>query len=180
MSFSTRKILVKNKLVPIAVWDTAGQERYRSLTSAYFRGSHGVFLCFAINDRHTFQNLESWNAEVNNFCPADVVRMVVATKSDLAEEHRQVTEEEAQSYAASISASYVETSAKLNHNVEFALGERLCNYDFTFFIDATHTENMCIQMQTSLALAPALAPATESPFDLPPDYSAGVSASGCC
>lgn len=123
VSFSTRKILVKGRLVPIAVWDTAGQERYRSLTSAYFRGSHGVFLCFAINNRLSFQNLESWNNEVNKFCSSTVVRMVVATKCDLSEQDRQVTEEEAQSYAASISASYVETSAKLNDNVDFALGK---------------------------------------------------------
>lgn len=176
MSFSTRKILVGGKVVPIAVWDTAGQERYRSLTSAYFRGSHGVFLCFAINDRHTFDNLKSWNNEVEKFCPSDVVRMVIATKCDLAEDHRQVTEEEAQSYAASISASYVETSAKLNHNVEFALGKAACFNQFFLFFDVLHPENMCIQMQASLALAPA----TESFIDLPPDYSGGVSTNYCC
>ena len=107
------------------VWDTAGQERYRSLTSAYFRGTHGVFLCFAINDKSSFDNLQSWNSEVDNFCKPDVVRMVVGTKSDLAESQRQVTEEEAESYAASISASYVETSSKTKHNVEFALGKYL-------------------------------------------------------
>ena len=104
------------------------------MTSAYFRGSHGVFLCFAINDRHTFENLQSWNAEVNNFCPENVVRMVVATKCDLAEEDRKVTEEEGQSYAASISASYVETSSKLKRNVEFALGEGLKNYVLPLFL----------------------------------------------
>lgn len=82
-----------------------------------------MFLCFAINNRLSFQNLASWNSEVNNFCPEGVVRMVVGTKCDL-EDQRQVSEEEAQSYAASISASYVETSAKSNHNVEFALGKR--------------------------------------------------------
>ena len=177
MSFSTRKILVKGKVVPIAIWDTAGQERYKSLTSAYFRGSHGVFLCFAMNNRHSFQNLESWNAEVNNFCPGDVVRMVVATKSDLPDEDRQVTEEEAQSYAASISASYVETSAKLKHNVEFALGESVASLKLCFY-SLLHLENMCIQMQASLALAPISA--SESMFDMPPDYSAGVSTRGCC
>jgi len=124
VSFSTRKIMVKGKLVPIAIWDTAGQERYRSLTSAYFRGTHGVFLCFAINNKSSFDNLQSWNSEVDNFCKPDVVRMVVGTKSDLGEEYREVSTEDAQSYAASISASYVETSSKTKDNVEFALGTK--------------------------------------------------------
>ena len=122
VSFSTRKVLVKNKLVPISIWDTAGQERYRSLTSAYFRGSHGVFLCFAVNDKLSFENLTSWNREVDKYCNANVVRMVVATKCDLDGEEWQVSDEEAQAYAASISASYLQTSAKEGHNVEFALG----------------------------------------------------------
>ena len=95
------------------------------MTSAYFRGSHGVYLCFALNNRTSFDNLQSWNNEVNKYCSQDIVRMVVATKCDLDEEQREVTEEDAEGYAASIGASYVETSAKNQHNVEFALGMNL-------------------------------------------------------
>ncbi len=27
-------------------WDTSGQERFRTITTAYYRGSHGIFLVY--------------------------------------------------------------------------------------------------------------------------------------
>jgi len=30
--------------VKATIWDTAGQERFRTLTSSYYRGAHGVIL----------------------------------------------------------------------------------------------------------------------------------------
>lgn len=44
----------------LTIWDTAGQERFRTLTSAYYRGAHGMILgirrvCIYIDTpRHVF------------------------------------------------------------------------------------------------------------------------------
>ncbi|CAF1271783.1 unnamed protein product [Rotaria sp. Silwood1] len=34
----------------ISHWDTAGQERFRSITSSYYRGAHGIIIVFDLTD----------------------------------------------------------------------------------------------------------------------------------
>ena len=46
--------------VKIMLWDTAGQERFNSIVSSYFRGSDGILLCFALNNKDSFDNLNKW------------------------------------------------------------------------------------------------------------------------
>ena len=38
-------------------WDTAGQERFRTVTNAYFRGSHGIILVYDITKASSFESL---------------------------------------------------------------------------------------------------------------------------
>ncbi len=44
VDFRFRTVKVDKKVVKLQIWDTAGQERFRTLTSAYYRGSDGVLL----------------------------------------------------------------------------------------------------------------------------------------
>lgn len=37
-------------------WDTAGQERFRTITTAYYRGSMGILLVFDVTDEKSFQS----------------------------------------------------------------------------------------------------------------------------
>ena len=46
------------------LWDTSGPERFRTITSSYYRGAHGIFICYDITDRVSFQNITRWIGEI--------------------------------------------------------------------------------------------------------------------
>jgi len=127
--------------------DTAGQERFRTVTSSYYRGAHGIMLAFDLTSKESFEDLQEWLAEVERYTVGGLVKLLVGTKSDLADKRcapapsprsyvaphrlsltlvhrasvcRAVTEEEAKAYAKKLGVSYVETSAKDGKNVQEA------------------------------------------------------------
>lgn len=117
------------KTVKLQIWDTAGQERFRTITSSYYRGSHGVLVLFDITDEESFRNAREWLREVDRFsgndgrgrsgCDgyAECVKMLVGAKLDL--EHKRVVDEEvARSFAESMGVDYIEVSAKDSSNVK--------------------------------------------------------------
>lgn len=42
VDFKVSMMTVDDKKVKATIWDTAGQERFRTLTSSYYRGAHGI------------------------------------------------------------------------------------------------------------------------------------------
>lgn len=42
MDFRLKYVDLQGKRIKLTVWDTAGQERFRTLTSSYYRGAHGI------------------------------------------------------------------------------------------------------------------------------------------
>ena len=42
VDFRLKYINAQDKRVKLTIWDTAGQERFRTLTSSYYRGAHGI------------------------------------------------------------------------------------------------------------------------------------------
>jgi len=118
IDFMIKRIEINNKAVKLQIWDTGGGgERFRSITTTYYRGVHGILLCYAINNKMSFDNVERWMIEIvrslNNSCCV----VVVGTKSDL-EAERQVSFAEGKGLADSYGLQFFETSSKLNVNVE--------------------------------------------------------------
>ncbi|KAJ7304236.1 hypothetical protein JRQ81_011773 [Phrynocephalus forsythii] len=112
--------LEPNLRIKLQFWDTAGQERFRSVTRSYYRNSAGGVLVFDLTNRASFENIRNWHREViETVAPQPVVFILIGHKSDL-ESERKVGQKEAEKLATSLSARYIETSAKTNRNVKEA------------------------------------------------------------
>jgi Ras-related protein Rab-11A len=120
------KIIKKNgKVIKLQIWDTAGQERYKSITSAYYKGSRGAFVVYDITRKTTYDNIDKWIGELKTNGSEDVLIMLVGNKSDL-EEKREVITEEVEKKAQEQKLAFCETSALNGKNVEYAF-ENLIN-----------------------------------------------------
>jgi len=123
--FSTKEVMIEDKVVTLQIWDTAGQERFQSLGVAFYRGADACVLVYDIGDSKSFDNLGSWMDEfLVHAAPrnADAFPFVIlGNKADLAAERRQVSQAKAKSWCTSKGdVPQFETSAKDGSNVEQA------------------------------------------------------------
>jgi len=116
VDFKIRTIEVDGDKVKLQIWDTAGQERFRTITSTYYRGTHGVIVVYDVTSGESFANVKRWLHEIEQNC--DVVnRILVGNKND-APDRKVVLTEDAQRFADQMGIQLFETSAKENINVE--------------------------------------------------------------
>lgn len=119
VDFKIRTIDVAGKMCKLQIWDTAGQERFRTITSSYYRGAHGILLVFDITNPESFVNLTAWRKEVSNYASETVNLILVGTKSDLSEK-RKISYTDASEFAKAHNMEYIETSAKSSINIDTA------------------------------------------------------------
>lgn len=70
--------------------DTAGQERFRTITTAYYRGSMGIMLVYDVTNEKSFENIKNWIRNIEENASADVEKMILGNKCDL-DSKRQVS-----------------------------------------------------------------------------------------
>ena len=117
VDFKIRTLEIEGKTIKLQIWDTAGQERFRTITSSYYRGAHGIIVVYDITDRSSYNNIQSWLQEVDRYACENVSKLLIGNKSDL-EEKRVVSYTEAKLKADEIGIPFIETSAKKSSNVE--------------------------------------------------------------
>uniref|UniRef100_T1JP21 Ras-related protein Rab-35 n=1 Tax=Strigamia maritima TaxID=126957 RepID=T1JP21_STRMM len=116
VDFKIRTIEVDGERVKLQIWDTAGQERFRTITSTYYRGTHGVIVVYDVTSGESFANVKRWLHEIEQNCEV-VNRILVGNKSD-DPDRKVVLTEDAQRFADQMGILLFETSAKENINVE--------------------------------------------------------------
>jgi len=119
VDFKIRTVEIDGKTVKLQIWDTAGQERFRTITSSYYRGAHGIIVVYDVTDKVSFNNVKQWLGEIDRYACQSVNKLLVGNKDDL-EMKKVVDTNEAKDFAESLGISFLETSAKSSKNVEEA------------------------------------------------------------
>ena len=119
VDFKIRTLEVDGKTIKLQIWDTAGQERFKTITSSYYKGAHGIIVVYDVTDKDSFKNIDTWMNEIEKHASDNVSRILCGNKSDL-EDSRQVSTDEGKELADTYNIRFIESSAKDNSNVEEA------------------------------------------------------------
>jgi len=119
VDFKIRTLDLSGKTCKLQIWDTAGQERFRTITSSYYRGAHGIIVVYDVTDKESFNNVKHWMQEIDKYAADGVNKLLIGNKCDLSSK-KVVSYDEAKELADSLSVGFLETSAKNAHNVEQA------------------------------------------------------------
>lgn len=98
---------------------TAGQERFRTITSSYYRGAHGIIVVYDVTDQTSFNNVKQWLQEIDRYACDMVNKLLVGNKCDLVSQ-KVVDFHTAKEFADQLNIPFLETSAKSATNVEEA------------------------------------------------------------
>ncbi|CAK7222423.1 hypothetical protein SBRCBS47491_004861 [Sporothrix bragantina] len=134
IDYRVKRLSVRGKTYRITLLDTAGQERFRTLSTSYYRGAHGILFVYDVTNRSTFEQMDTWFAEAEantamaasgtgGGAPARCQFCLVGSKLDRAGTSRAVTADEGAVLAAKYhdgnegDALFFETSARTGENV---------------------------------------------------------------
>ncbi|KAJ6826031.1 ras-related protein RABD1 [Iris pallida] len=119
VDFKIRTVELDGKTIKLQIWDTAGQERFRTITSSYYRGAHGIIIVYDVTDMDSFNNVKQWLSEIDRYANDSVCKLLVGNKCDLVES-KVVDTDKGKAFADEIGIPFLETSAKDSINVEQA------------------------------------------------------------
>lgn len=117
IDFLSKTMYLEDRTVRLQLWDTAGQERFRSLIPSYIRDSSVAVVVYDISNAKSFQNTRKWIDDVRGERGNDVIIVLVGNKTDL-NDKREVTAAQGEEEAKKNNLMFIETSAKLGHNVK--------------------------------------------------------------
>ena len=160
VDFKIRTIELDGKTIKLQIWDTAGQERFRTITSSYYRGAHGIIVVYDVTDQESFNNVKQWLHEIDRYACENVNKLLVGNKSDLTSK-RVVSFDAAKEFADNLGIEFLETSAKNATNVEQAF------------------MTMAAQIKNRMANAP-VQPGSMGTVAVGKGQAVGQSKGGCC
>jgi len=119
VDFKIRTLEINGQKVKLQIWDTAGQERFRTITSSYYRGAHGIIVVYDVTNQKSYDDIEKWLKEIDTFAGQHVQKLLVGNKCDLVND-RVIPIEQGKALADKLGIPFIETSAKSATNVDAA------------------------------------------------------------
>ncbi|KAL3651522.1 Ras-related protein rabd1 [Castilleja foliolosa] len=119
VDFKIRTVELDGKTIKLQIWDTAGQERFRTITSSYYRGAHGIIIVYDVTEMESFNNVKQWLSEIDRYASSSVCKLLVGNKCDLVDS-KVVDTQTGKALADELGIPFLETSAKDSINVEQA------------------------------------------------------------
>lgn len=117
IDYKYKVVNIEGKPIRLEIWDSAGQERFRSITSSYLRGAHGILLCYDISDVNSFYHIEDWLNQIAEYSDVNVNKLLVGNKCDK-ELQRHVTTQDGETLAQSHGMQFIEVSAMTGKNID--------------------------------------------------------------
>ena len=109
--------IIDGKYYKFKVFDTAGQERYKSISNSTIRVADGFLLVYSVDNKQSFDLLNEWLDAISQQCDINSkVIFLVGNKIDV--EKREVSNEEAVTFAKNKNLLYNETSAKSGFGIK--------------------------------------------------------------
>ncbi|OXB58354.1 hypothetical protein ASZ78_007834, partial [Callipepla squamata] len=115
IDYKTTTILLDGRRIKLQLWDTSGQGRFCTIFRSYSRGAQGVILVYDITNRWSFDGIDRWIKEIDEHAPG-VPKILVGNRLHLAFK-RQVSTEQAQTYAERLGMTFFEVSPLCNFNI---------------------------------------------------------------
>lgn len=116
VDFRIKTVEIAGKKVKLQIWDTAGQERFRTITSSYYRGAHGIMVVYDTTSEHSFTNVKQWIHEITRYAGDHIEKILVGNKCDQTT-RKEVNYTTGKQLADDLGMNFIETSAKSGTNI---------------------------------------------------------------
>lgn len=111
-----KEIDVKGRCCKVEILDTAGLSQYWGMRDGIIRSADGIMVVFSITDEGSFEMLQDLHQQVDRNLKDTACVLLVGNKWDLSET-RRITYDTACSFSESHGLQYIETSARVGHNI---------------------------------------------------------------
>ena len=109
--------LSDNSIVKVQIWDTSGRTRCRNSTEKIYERTDCIILIYDVSCKGTFNECKNYYCEkIKQLCKDNIKVMLIGNKKDL-EYKREISFEEANSFALENNYIYMEASCQRNENV---------------------------------------------------------------
>ncbi len=119
---SDKVFQIKDSIVQLTLWDIGGQQKFQTMRQQFYKGSDAVFLVFDLTRIESFNNIPKWFSDVieqQKDSSQKLIGFIIGNKKDL-DDQRKITSEMANQLANRLELGFIETSALLGENVNYA------------------------------------------------------------